>query len=359
MQLLILPVSGGGFVAQLAILQHLCEAKYVPDLTLASSGGNVAAYIAAAAEWKWPGIERVARNITQDLFAKQWNSIPIISLIIGYFQGNVYKKGDGVADILLKYFTEKTIGKYEIWTGTYNKTRQKARLFCNRSKDKSIVDISCIDCNLTRSMDPIFANNDIELIAKASVASASIPAIVPSESIGGDCYVDGGVASASPLIIMQDAIINHVKTKKCNLHLIYVNPNDLSANNLLPCNNVVDTWRQAAEDLIIAQTVIDRLSGYQILRAFSDLIHKNSFVCNYKNILIIKKLQQYINYSMLEIYPTKNMDINIVNFTSEDVINAIKKYYSICYCNFWWCQPTDDTHRETIEMLIQSLQVEF
>lgn len=43
MKIYILPISGGGFVVQLAIIQHLCELKYVPDLCLASSGENVAA----------------------------------------------------------------------------------------------------------------------------------------------------------------------------------------------------------------------------------------------------------------------------------------------------------------------------
>jgi hypothetical protein len=56
----ILPVSGGGFPAQLALLaemydamsiikgKHISTKDYVPDLAMASSGGNVSIYTAMA-----------------------------------------------------------------------------------------------------------------------------------------------------------------------------------------------------------------------------------------------------------------------------------------------------------------------
>src|SRR3972149_11408146 len=129
MYVLVLPVSGGGFVSQLAIIQHLCESHIVPDLTLSSSGGNVAAYVAAAADWKWPGIERVAKDLTQDLFVRPWSNITSVAFIMGYFKGDVYNRGSGVHEFLSRHFNTKTITNYEIWTGTYNKRRQRARLF--------------------------------------------------------------------------------------------------------------------------------------------------------------------------------------------------------------------------------------
>ena len=86
MNILVLPVSGGGFVSQLAIIQHLCTIDYKPDITLASSGGNVSAYISMAASWKWAAIERISRDLSQDLFVKPWNDIMILSIITGYFK---------------------------------------------------------------------------------------------------------------------------------------------------------------------------------------------------------------------------------------------------------------------------------
>lgn len=342
MYILVLPVSGGGFVSQLAILQHLCESHFIPDLTLSSSGGNVAAYVAAAANWKWPGIERIARELSQDLFVKPWNSVSSLSMIIGYFKGDVYNKGSGVRDFLSRVFMSTSITKYEIWTGTYNKNRQKARLFCNRSKDNSIMDVSCIDYDLTQSMSPVFADGDIEMIAQAGIASASIPAIVPAQKIMGEDYMDGGVAGASPLTIMQEPILKYTQVNNAPLHIIYVNSVDLSAPDLKPIHNVLDTWRQATNDLVRSQTVIDRLSGYELLRCHPGVMNKDEFICNYENMERIRQIQSRVKYSMLEIYPTGRFDIEIVNFNGDNVISAIHEAYKNCKCRLWWLSPLDN-----------------
>lgn len=354
MYILVLPVSGGGFVSQLAILQHLCESKFVPDLTLASSGGNVAAYVAAAANWKWPAIERIARELSQDLFAKPWNNVLSLSMIIGYFKGDVYDKGSGVHDFLSRYFTSSSITKYEIWTGTYNKNRQQARLFCNRSAEESIVNVSCIDHDLTQSMEPVFANGNIELIAQAGVASASIPAIVPPQRILGEDYVDGGVAGASPLTIMQEPILKYTQDNDAPLHIVYVNSVDLSSPNLKPIHNVLDTWRQATNDLVRSQTVIDRLSGYELLRCHPGVMHKEEFVCTYENLERVKLIQSRVKYSMLEIYPTDRFDIEIVKFNGDDVINAIHTAYKNCKCRLWWLSPTSNICDPNICILLDA-----
>jgi len=352
MYILVLPVSGGGFVIQLAILEYLCEANIVPDVMLASSGGNVAAYIAAAANWKWAGIERIAREMSQTLFARPWNSVMFISMIVGYFKGNIYNKGDGVGDFLSRYFTKETIKKYEIWTGTYNKKRQQTRLFCNREKEESILDISCIDHDLTQSMEPVFTKGNMEMIAKAGVASASIPGVVPPEIIMDEEYVDGGVAGASPLTIMQEPILKYTRDNKESLHLIYVNSDDLSSHDVKTGHNLFDTLRQATEDLIRFQTVIDRLSGYELLRCQNGTINKDEFICNYENIARVKKIQGMIKYSMLEIYPTADFDIELSKFTGCDVINAIHIAYKNCKCRFWWI-TNEDKEAEIYDLIDQ------
>ena len=332
MYVLVLPVSGGGFVSQLGILQHLCESKFVPDITLASSGGNVAAYVAAAANWKWCGIERVARELTQDLFARRWNSVASLAFIIGYFEGNVYRRGSGTHDFLSRHFTSETIVRHEIWTGTYNKERQKARLFCNREENESIVDVTCIDHDLTQSMEPVFTGGNIEVLAEAAVASASIPAVVPAQIIFDEPYIDGGIAGASPLTIMQEPILKYVRDNKAPLHIVYVNSVDLSSPNLNPCRNVFDTWRQATHDMVRSQTVIDRLSGYELLRCQPGTMNKEEFPCNHENLERVKEIQSKVMYSMLEIYPTCHNDVNIVGFNGDDVVSALRKTYGNCKC---------------------------
>lgn len=334
MYILVLPISGGGFVSQLAILQHLCEINFIPDVTLASSGGNVAAYVAAAANWTWPGIERIARELSQELFARPWTNISTLSMMIGYFKGDVYNRGCGVYKFLQKYFDSNTIVEHEIWTGTYNKNRQQARLFCNKKRGTTVMDASYIDHDLTQSMTPVFADGNIVVISEASMASASIPAIVPPQKILGEDYIDGGIASASPLTIMQEPILK--RTSNTSMHMIYVNSVDLSRPVNKPIHNVIDTWRQATNDLIRSQTVIDRLSGYEILRCHPGEMHKNEFACKYENLLLVKKIQEHIRYSLLEIYPLCNYEINIASFSGDNVIDAIREAHPNCRCRMWW-----------------------
>jgi predicted acylesterase/phospholipase RssA len=342
MYVFIAPVSGGGFVSQLAILQHLCESDIIPDISLASSGGNVAIYIAAAAGWKWAGIERIARELRGDLFVRPWSSILPLSFIIGYFKGDVFNKGGGVKDLLTHFFPLQSISTYEIWTGTFNKHRQRARLFCNKKMEDSILDVSCIDHDLNRSMAPIFMGGHIEAIAKASMASASIPAVVPAEIIEEEAHIDGGVAGASPLSIMQEPILKYVRTHGSSLHLFYINSIDISSSIGKECHNVVDTWRQATTDLIRSQTVNDRLSAYELLRCHPGVLRQEQFECTYDNIERVKKIQAKIRYSLLEIYPKTNLDINVINFTGDEVVGSIKAAYDNCACRLWWLELVPD-----------------
>jgi len=352
MYIYVLPVSGGGFVTQLAIIQHLCEIKFIPKIILASSGGNVAAYISSAANWKWAAIERIARELSQDLFICPWIKIASLSLVIGYFKGNIHNKGSGIYEFVNKYFTNESIKKYEIWTGTYNKNKQRARLFCNLSKKDSILDTSCIDYDLTQSMEPYFADGDMTIIGDASVASASIPSVVPSQKIFDEDYIDGGVASASPLSIMQEPILKYIHSKNEKLHLLYINSVDLSNPNTKPIHNILDTWKQTANDLIRSQTVIDRLSCYELLRCHSNKINKNEFVCDHQTMTKIKSIQDKIKYSMLEIYPIQRIELNLSNFNGNDVVDGIRDAYTKCRCRFWWISTGNvTTDNEIIKVL--------
>lgn len=343
MRVLVLPVSGGGFPGQLAILQHLCESHFVPDITLASSGGNVAAYVAAAADWKWAGVERIAHELNKDLFAKPWSSFATMSFVVGYFEGNVYNKGNGVKAFISEHFTPETIVKYEIWTGTYNRLHQKGSVFCNRSREASVVDTNCIDYDLTQSTPPVYANGNFDIIASAGVASASIPAIVPPELIDNEPHIDGGIAGASPLAIMQEPILQHTKKTDEPLHIVYVNSVDLSKCNIKPSRNVIDTWRQATKDLVRSQTGLDRMAAYNLFRCHPGTLHKDEFMCTYDNMERVKAIESTVKYSMLEVYPIETLDVDLSNFSGTDVVAAMKKLYHKCGCRLWWLTESD-TH---------------
>ena len=337
MQLLILPVSGGGFVSQLAILTHLCQLKYKPDITFASSGGNVAAYVASAANWQWSQIERVAEDISHDLFAQAWSSIPALSSLIGFFSGNAFKQGKGVKEFFLKHFEAETIGQYEIWTGTYNKTRQQACLFCNKTREQSQVDFSKIDLFVTQCMEPKYLQDTDPLprIAKISTTSASIPAVVDGQIFDGEYYVDGGVCGSSPFTIMHSCF-----NPPENIHITYVNCLDLASPIYNEGINVLDTWRQATTDLIRSQTLIERSIIYNNLNCLNGEIKYLATDCNYEELDRLLQLRNKARSSLLEIFPRvagdNNWEVQLTSFTGEDVKQSIRAIYPHCFCRLWY-----------------------
>lgn len=373
MHVFVLPVSGGGFVVQLAIIQHLSGAKLLPNVCLASSGGNVAAYIAAAADYQWAAIERISRELNNTIFVQPWSSIRIISSAIGFFQGYLYDKGTGVGTFLQQNFTPESIVKYEIWTGTYNQNKQKARLFCNRSKENSILAQYKLNQEIVQSMPTYFANGDIPLLATASLASASIPAIVPPQMIENEPYSDGGSFAASPLTIMKNMLMKYIsdfrnKSKASpmsgsgdgssgsgassgfegnSMHLYYLSSVNLDQTEDMNSNNVLDVWRKATEDLIRSSTVTDRLQAYDILQSQNAPIKKMNFSCSNPDALKkINHIYKKCRYSLLELYPTKIIEIDIVNFVGQDVVNAINEAYKVIDARFWWISEGDDIDNE-------------
>lgn len=350
-----MPVSGGGFVVQLAALQQLSGINFVPDVTLGSSGGNVAAYVGAAANWRWAGIERIGRELSNSLFVRNWNSFRIISYLTGYYKGELYNSGRGVYEFLKKHFSSDTIEHYEMWTGTYNQQRQRACLFTNKEEGQTLLDPNIIDIEMSQCLPPVYCFGDFELIAKASLASASIPALVPAQEIFGERYVDGGVSSASPLTIMKEPIIHYMKQTGQPLHLVYINSDNLSAPVDITINTALDRTKQAIDALIRSHGVIDRQIGYDIIRCHDSKseIHKDEFPCTPLNLQRLVTIWDKLHCSMLEIYPEHGVEVNITNFTGDDVLEKIAEVRDQCHCRLWWvtAENTDITSsiREIID----------
>lgn len=346
MKLLILPISGGSFVVQLAIIEKLCEVSYLPDLSLGSSGGNVTAYISAAADWKKNSIRRVAKELKQEYFARPWTNLSNLSYIVGFFQGNLYQQGIGVEAYLNRYFTSKTIQRYEIWTGTYNVNRKRVRVFSNRSKEDSILSKIFVDRNLTQSLEPVFLEGNIEKISNAGLASASIPGVIPPTKIENESYVDGGVATSSPLTLLQDSLHHYITEKEENLHMIYVSSVDISQLENVPSYNLFDTWKQATDNLLRYQTVVDRLSAYNLLAYGNREVEYCKFPCTKKNLERIFQLGVHLSRYLLEIYPTIHVEIELSDITGENILTAMDKVEGKLYCNFWWLKADFDAELE-------------
>lgn len=351
-----MPVSGGGFVVQLAALQLLSGINFVPDVTLGSSGGNVAAYVGAAANWRWAGIERIARELSNNLFVQKWNSFRFIAFIMGYYKGELYNCGSGVEDFLKRHFASDTIDHYELWTGTYNQQRQRACLFSNRPKGKTLLNPDIIDVEMAQSLPPVYTNGDFALIATASLASASIPAIVPAQIIFGETHVDGGVFSASPLTVMKEPIIHYMKDTHQPLHLVYINSDDLSAPVDVTINTALDRTKQAIDALIRSHGVIDRQIGYDIIRCHNpdSEINKDEFPCTLENLQRLNTIWDNLHCSMLEVYPERDVEVNITNFNGDDVLEKLAEVREMCHCRLWWVTQPESHKTASVRELIET-----
>ena len=326
MNIFISPVSGGAFVSQLAIFLFLGVNNIFPNIILASSGGNLASYIAAGSGMDWNMIEINSSKLSSKLFVKPWSVLSITSAITGYFQGNLYNRGDGDLDYLKSCFTNDTIKNYEIWTGVYNIDRQKAKIFCNLDKNKTFLDVSHVDTDLNQCMNFHYCNGNFDLISKVCSASAGIPAYVPPQIIENERYIDGGISSASPLSSLVDAILDLGKTNA--LHLYYINSVDLNQIQSYEVFNLIDNWRQATHNMVKSQTLIDRMIAVQILKYLAlrssgdlDFIEGNYFGDSIEK---IKSIRDISKHTLLELYPENYFEVDVAKFTGEQVLKSIR-----------------------------------
>jgi predicted acylesterase/phospholipase RssA len=365
-----LPVSGGAFVSQLGLLRELFQALEIcqvhanePDIVLAASGGNAAAYIAMAGNWTYDGIARVARDFDSDHFIRSWfpkgmRFIPTI--IAGIFKGSVYNMGYGCDYIFQRYFTEQSIQRTEIWTGTYNEDAVKAEFFCNKAQVNALIqnsefaaDREYVDAT---SLEYVGDNAPIiPRIAQICMASASIPYLVKHQLIDGAKYIDGGVMFASPTFALKRELLRLAEGRQTVIRVphpelgvttsgelrsarptplqprhfrhYYIASYDLQAtyaknNSQMP---LVDTLGQMIHSTILA----DRLAGFDVVRTLaSGRLHKLRYyhypLLNAHTLarLLVQLMEHTEHYSMT-LYPYGQRSIKLTTFTGEDIIAAL------------------------------------
>lgn len=329
----ILPVSGGSFPSQLAMMKILLSIDFKCDIFLAASGGNVATYLCHAGHWTSGGINQVIGMMSTEMFVKPWNSFSVINLAMVYFQGSLYKKGNGCGELLHTFLTPSLMGTKEIWTGTYNTSVHKPQIFCNRSLATTILPVASLDIESLQILPPVYCDNDIDRIAPVVSASASIPGLVSGQYIDGDLHVDGGMGASSPFILLQDAVYQIAKQWK-SLHLYYLGGCDLNAKvNATPDDiNLVDNMHQSISNMIRTMLLNDRSSVIQLLKRLkgshhsetSDQITITDHPLTTHHLYSTMREQLLYDYTVIEIYPLIYREIDITSFTPSDIHHHIE-----------------------------------
>jgi predicted acylesterase/phospholipase RssA len=225
-----LPISGGLFPIQIGILSAISDANGImgfnarvkPDIVFSSSGGNVAAYVGASSDWEKARMYAAMNVIRTEAFLTTW-SVYVPSWVFLPFEKAIFRPGYGFRQIFHHFFPsdESLAAATEIWTGTMHSKSRQHRVFTNKKEGETRIeplrirpggyDSGAVDAktpstfNFGDNLAPIYASGNRDMIADASLASASIPLFVKPVRIGGEDYCDGGTVFSSPMSQLADA----------------------------------------------------------------------------------------------------------------------------------------------------------
>ncbi len=326
-ELTILPVSGGHFVNQVALISLLCDHGYTPNILLGSSGGVVAAYIGLCADWRYIGILRVMKDISSDLFVKSWwgtnfNLLP--SGVIGVFKGALFNHGKGSDELLEKYLTPDSIARCEIWAGTYNKDTGIAGMFCNKSYQDAYVKSKYENRSMPVTIN--YLNGDIEKTSRSVYASSCIPALLPAIEIDNESYYDGGLTSASPLFPLSDYLPNCLK-------IIYISSFDLEKGkaDLVDCSNIIQIGIGSIAETVTGLCMADRIFAVRLVMKCSKM--KYTYLEDIDKAL---RIYQHSERAVMELFPREDHQVNITKFDYKDTIPIIEKIRKSYGIRLWW-----------------------
>lgn len=348
MRFTVLPVSGGAFPSQLAELSLLGKKD---GITLASSGGNVAAYICLAADYNPYTIERLLRQITSSMFLSNWWPYPLStvfpSYIPGYTRGSYYGSGIGAGPFFERNFTVKSIEEREIWTGTTCCDNSRSQLFCNRSKETSIIKSKYFRREEYNTMPLKYLDGNIKDISTIALASAAIPSLVPPVKFDKQELIDGGASYSSPLSPMVP-ILRHYES----IHIDYVNSFDVEATNSLCHNNISTLVRTVTSEMIHSMIINDRATGIQLIRSCNGKMRRVEFACCPEFLKCVEHFRLSCDRTMLEIFPCQYFTVELDNYKANDAVKMLwldRKNFRV---RFWYISETvfEDVYQKELSI---------
>lgn len=329
MKVFILPISGGGFAAQLGIMYHLLNAKRIePDIVMGSSGGNAAAYISMLSNWFAPTILKNCHLIDSNLFVEPWTPSFFPTWLLFPFTKSIFRMGDGLTRLFQNLFTPRSIIQNEIWTGVYNETRQKAKFVCNLSEEKAKIK-SCDKNDFIYDSEPVeYLNGDITLSSQYSYGSAAIPYLTPGIEINGEKYLDGGAAYASPIIPLSSKLKKAVRNNGNRIQMYYFCSYDMD-------EMFSDDIYSSSVGLLIHSSLLkDRAFALSFLQNFGTCDPVPKVYREVDSETIKKVFDENENKNYLMVFsPVGAPSVSIVKFTGLDLQKKVK---SVKFSIYLW-----------------------
>jgi hypothetical protein len=221
-------------------------------------------------------------------------------------------------------FTTHNITQVEIWTGTTESASGKGQLFCNLDEKDSILAKAFFDHRLKNYLPHKYLSGDIEMIAKASTASASIPIFIPATLINGKHFSDGGTSGYSPLTPLADSLDSISQNKQ--LHLTYFSSFDVENEvETKQHTNIVQNTDKTIERILKMLAITDRLAGINLVKKLSTTHQIQYFEgkCDIQTLKLINNNIKHTQRSFLELYRKDKVEVDITNFESKDVQEII------------------------------------
>lgn len=355
LEIYILPGSGGYFVNQMAMMIAVIRATErvkgpdsyrPPDIVMGTSGGNITAYSTHAGGWTEAGIRRVAGALVPDIFAVPWGNGVFFRVLpswaYGVFRGSLYNsnKQGGPEAFFQSVFSKHLCTDVEIWTGTVNqteppgggrgmyapKTMYRTQLYCNRAeKEAQLKSGSAFNDARLASLPPVYLNGDVSALAQVSLASASIPTVVPPVEFRGDLLIDGGDAFSSPMSVLHERVRGKVGSAG-GLHMVRFAGYD--SENLVFENrrraNIFRTGLNSISHLQCSLDLQDRETAVALVRADNRVLKFQEGTADLKTLSdLLTTRRETCFRSLLELYPSVDNSISIVSFSPENLRQAM------------------------------------
>lgn len=367
----IFPICAGSFPCIIGLVQEFCDSinllnedeniNLKPQLCLGSSGGNIVSLLGTISNWDSEEIGKIALGLKSEMFLQRWfygyfSFIP--ELFYSFFKGSLYNEGYGG----LKYFNHiaknKSITDTEFWIGTYNNTLGKAEFFCNRS----ILDSQINNHKFNKELNSYISNKtyycdgNFNIIYQVSIASASIPFIVPPKIINDQFFSDGGVIYASPLSVFSSEIrriilnkINNeientntnqqiiissdIENKEKNMRLFYF----LYKQNYNVSENYM-TFRNIFINTVNSSVIKDRNKGIELLYSLSNNTVESELYFKVEKSELTNILKHYNKYKhyVVCLFPHGTPEIDLTYFNGYDVMKVADQVKTAYGLQIWY-----------------------
>lgn len=322
---LFMPISGAKIVNQFAIVKHLLKCRYMPDIIGGTSGGCIVAVTLIALSVSEVKCERsylefckkldyILNNLDSTWYSTPQSFCQLFNTLKSFGTGYLYEKGRG--EEYIKDYAIGIKGQPETWLGTFNKSVGHHQLWCTKAKEDAII----------KMKDANYLNEDIDMIAKVSVASSAVPFIVPPIEINKHLHCDGGVGYASPLGSLMPAF----EAEQVSYHIVYISAVRFSSKydpSLDEEQEDDDVWNMIKSSwtgMVTGLHLPDRNNGVKAVGPNAIKVVGEG----QRGLIKALAVQKTATRSFIEIAPKNAVHLNFLNIKKGDATKAVNIAYN-------------------------------